>query len=206
MHKHRQVYDENGENEAVKKRKEMGSIQTFIVYWGNFMKEYIRWITATFQPIYTCDNILFRNMCRAFSPAKTQELSSTTVLKELLKVKDQVKLFMKECLIGQYFSVTTDHWTSCANESYMAVTVHYIDDGWNLRSLTLSCSPHTGETTGVLTKKPLMEMIHSFDLKDEHLVAVVSDTAATMTAAGRLYPSPLICCAAHSLGKYQSSS
>ena len=67
----------------------------------------------------------------------------------------------------------------------MAATSHYIDDGWNLRSLTLGCSPHTGETTGVLTEKLLMDTIHSFDLKDEHLVAVVSGTAANMTAAGR---------------------
>ena len=131
----------------------MGSIQSFIVHGGNFMKEYMRWITATFQPINTCDNIFFRNMCRALSPAKTQELLSPTVLKELLKVKDQVKLSVKEYLIGQYYSVTTDHWTSCANESYMATTLDHIDDGWNLRSLTLSCSPQTGETTGVSTKK-----------------------------------------------------
>jgi hypothetical protein len=30
-----------------------------------------------------------------------------------------------------------------------------------------------------------MDTIYSFDLKDEHLVAVVSDIAASMTAAGR---------------------
>ena len=165
------------------------------------MKEYIRWIVATFQPISTCDNVHFRRMCHALSPGKTQDLSSQTVLKELLKVKDQVTISLKEFLVGQYFALTTDHWTSCANESYMAATLHYIDDSWVLRSLTLTCSPHTGETTGVLTKKMLQESWENYNLEEQHLVAVVSDTAANMTAAGRLYPSPLIYCAAHTLGK-----
>lgn len=106
-------------------------------------------------------------------------------------MKDQVKFALKEFVVGQYFALTTDHWTFCANKSYMAATLHYIDDSWTLRSLTLNCSPHTGETTDVLTKKMF---------KEEHLVAVVPDTAANMTAAGRLYPSPLIYCAAHTLG------
>ena len=89
--------------EAVKKRKEAGSLTLFIVYGGNFMKEYIRWIVATFQPISTFDNIYFRRMCNALSPGKTQDLLSQTVLKELLKIKDQVSISLKE------FLVPTDH-------------------------------------------------------------------------------------------------
>jgi hypothetical protein len=200
QHNHRSVYDENLQTDAEKKRKACGSVEQFVVYGGNFMKEYIRWIVETFQPISTCDNVFFRRMCSALSPAKTQLLTSDTVLREMLKVKDQVTESMKEYLVGQYFSLTTDHWTSCANETYMAATLHYIDDSWVLRSLTLNCTPHTGETTGVLTKKLLKEAWESYNLQEKHLVAVVTDTAANMTAAGRLYPAPLIYCAAHTLG------
>lgn len=110
---------------------------------------------------------------------------------------------MKEYLVEQYFALTKDHWTSCANESYMAATLHYIDDAWILRSLTLNCAPHTGETTGVLMAKLLKEGWESLDLRAKQLVAVVTDTAANMTAAGWLYPSPLIYCAAHTLADLQ---
>ena len=201
LHKHRAVYDENLRNEAEKKRKIFGSVEQSVVYGGNFMKEYIRWIVETFQPINTCDNIYFRKMCSALSSTKTQFLTSYTVLREMLKVKDQVTEAMKEYLIGQHFALTTDRWTSCANETYMAATLHYIDEAWTLRSLTLNCTPHTGETTGVLTKKLLKEAWESYNLEERHLVAVVADTAANMTAAGRLYSAPLIYCAAHTLGK-----
>jgi hypothetical protein len=106
---------------------------------------------------------------------------------------------MKEFLADQYFALTTDDWTSCSNETYMASTIHYIDEGWVLRAMTLCCDPHTGETTGVLTAKLLKEAWEVFNLTEDHIVAVVSDTAANMTAAGRHYPCPLIYCAAHNL-------
>lgn len=83
----------------------------------------------------------------------------------------------------------------------MASTLHYIDDNWTIRSLTLNCEPHTGETTGVLTAALLKKGWENYNLKEKHLMAVVSDTAANMTAAGRHYPSPLIYCAAHNLGR-----
>lgn len=44
LYKHRDVYDEYTAVEAVKKRKDVGSLTSFIVYGDNFMKEYIRWL------------------------------------------------------------------------------------------------------------------------------------------------------------------
>ena len=163
------------------------------------MKEYVRWIVEMFQPISTCDNPYFRRMCNAWSSRNNNSISAATVTKEMLKVKDQVMEAMKEFLVDQYFALTTDHWTSCSNETYMASTIHYIDEGWTLMSMALSCDPHTGETTGVLTAKLLKEAWKVFNLNADHIVAVVSDTAANMTAAGRHYPCPLIYCAAHNL-------
>ena len=163
------------------------------------MKEYIRWIIKTFQPISTCGNPYFRRMCNAWSSRNSNTISASTVTKEMLKVKDQVMEAMKEFLIDQHFALTTDHWTSCSNETYMASTIHYIDEGWIPRSMTLSCDPHTGEIIGVLTAKLLKEAWEVFNLNEDHIVAVVSDTAANVTAAGRHYPCPLIYCAAHNL-------
>lgn len=114
-------------------------------------------------------------------------------------MKDQVMEALKEFLINQYFALAIDHWTSCSNETYMASTIHYIDEGWIPRSMTLSCDPHTGETSGVQTAKLHIGVWEVFNLNEDHIVAGVSDTAAIMTAAGRHYPCPLIYCAAHNL-------
>jgi hypothetical protein len=78
--KHREIFDENLQVEAERKRKTAGSLEAFLVYGGNFMKEYIRWIVETYQPISACDNIYFRTICESLSPGKTQKLTSQTVL------------------------------------------------------------------------------------------------------------------------------
>ena len=156
LFRHRSTYDEYMAKSAVTKRNLSGTLDNFVVYGGNFMKEYIRWVVMTYQPVSTCDNAQFRRMCATLSP-KSATLSSDTVMREMLQIKDQVAEAMKFFLVDQRFALTTDHWTSCANESYMASTLHYIDDNWTLRSMTLNCSPHTGEKTGVLTAKLLRQ-------------------------------------------------
>ena len=65
FHQHRDVYDNYQSNEAAKKRKGVGTLEAFVVYGGDFIKEYIRWIVETFQPISTCDNPFFRRMCNS---------------------------------------------------------------------------------------------------------------------------------------------
>ena len=109
FHQHRDVYDNYQSKEAAKKRRAVGTLEAFVVYGGDFMKEYIRWIVETFQPISTCDNPYFRRMCNAWSSRTSNSISAATVSKEMLKVKDQVMEAMKEFLVGQYFALTTDH-------------------------------------------------------------------------------------------------
>ena len=38
----------------------------------------------------------------------------------------------------EYYTLTTDAWTSCATESYVTHTVHYNNKMWNLCSHALS--------------------------------------------------------------------
>ena len=44
FYQHRDIYDNYQSKEAAKKRKAVGTIQSFIVYGGDFKKECIRWI------------------------------------------------------------------------------------------------------------------------------------------------------------------
>ncbi|KAG0412864.1 hypothetical protein HPB47_009985 [Ixodes persulcatus] len=49
-------------------------------------------------------------------------------------------------LLNSFISLTADFWTSIANDAYLGVTAHWIDDDWVLRSATLQsleCAAHT---------------------------------------------------------------
>ena len=47
------------------------------------------------------------------------------------------------------YSLTTDIWTSFANDAYISLTTHFIDDCWQMRSYTLATysfpEQHTGD-------------------------------------------------------------
>jgi hypothetical protein len=98
--------------------------------------------------------------------------------------------FLKQTLIlafiGMYCALTTDHWTSVANASYLAATVHFIIENWELISFTLSCSEHSGASEAPDVLRELKKAWEAFGNTTEFLMAIVSDTAPVMAAFGRL--------------------
>lgn len=93
---------------------------------------------------------------------------------------------LSEILKDEYFALTDDGWTSRRNKSYTAVTAHWIDDNWKLNSCTLGCKPKEGRATAVDHVAAVESMMAKFSLSYKKLVANVTDTEATMIAAGRL--------------------
>jgi hypothetical protein len=82
-------------------------------------------------------------MCYSLSP-EVKHIDRHTAIVEMSEVATRVKASLEVEVRGQYFSLTCDHWTSIAGISYLAATIHYIDENWNLISFTLSCKEHTG--------------------------------------------------------------
>jgi hypothetical protein len=46
-------------------------------------------------------------------------------------------------------ALTTDIWSSCANDAYISLTAHYIDQYWNDVSCLLVTSPFPGQHTSL---------------------------------------------------------
>jgi hypothetical protein len=106
-------------------------------------------------------------------------------------------------LVGIYYSLTCDHWTSNSGVSYLGATCHFINNDMELVSFTLCCSEHTGDSTAPAILNELKVAMEVFDLKPEFCVAVVIDTAPVMGLFGRLltatYGIPHLYCVDHSL-------
>lgn len=80
--------------------------------------------------------------------------------------------------------VTTDMWTSRKNNSYMAITAHYIDDEFNLKSVLLECvllygSVRTSENLAVELKR----VMNRWKLSDKILLGVSDDDEIEMKKA-----------------------
>jgi hypothetical protein len=101
-------------------------------------------------------------------------------------------------LCGRYVAITCDHWTSISNQSYMAVTVHFITDDCKFRTAVLACNhyehrDHRAETTCEL----LMEVLDEYNILPRLVVMCVTDTAANMNKMGTLTPFPHMYCMDH---------
>ena len=166
----------------------------------NVLSAYIRWVVHTYQPLDGCNDPFFRAFCKALKP--TAEIwDRNKILTSIMSASTRVKLVIAKILKGRLLSLTTDHWTSSANQSYMALTAHWIDDDWNIHSSTLCCHhyPLTRETAPEI-RRVVQDGWEKFDIEPSQIVAIVSDTAPNMNAAGILFaPISHHFCVAHVL-------
>ena len=82
------------------------------------------------------------------------------------------------------FSLTYDMWTSRANESYLGITGHYIDEEWNLQSLVLDVLPVTHPHTAERIAEYVAGIIIDYGL-EEKVVSVVTDNSANAVESVR---------------------
>nr|CAI5831488.1 unnamed protein product [Callosobruchus analis] len=107
----------------------------------------------------------------------TNSLLPALYLSELERVKNNLK-------IAEYVCITTDSWTSANNESFTAVTAHYLTDNLEIRSHLLKCiqseERHTAENISTL----LLQVVSTFFVENK-ITACTTDNAANIVAAVR---------------------
>ena len=113
-----------------------------------FPTRYVDWIVSDIQPLNTCESLNFRRMCDALNhkvPPLGRERVHTLLLQQEADVKATIKLMLKSIAP---IAITTDGWTSLANQSYTAVTGHYIDkNSWEMKKIVFGCFPKFGRAT-----------------------------------------------------------
>ena len=110
-----------------------------------------RYIAKDMQPFHTVERQGFREMVHAFDPKyelpSRNYFSTTEIPKLYMDVKESI---VKPAVQNaQYFSASTDLWTSCSNHPYLSFTIHFLTKDWELKSYCLDTVPlfedHTGQ-------------------------------------------------------------
>lgn len=78
--------------------------------------------------------------------------------------------------------LTTDCWRSSANESYLALTAHYMTTDFELQSVLLECAQIFDTHTSENLAKEIIRIVEEFSLKDK-VILVVSDNVSNITSA-----------------------
>lgn len=141
-------------------------------------------ISKEFQPFSLVENVEFKKFIYLLNPGY-QLPSRKTVSKSILpqlyeKAREKVR---NNLLNAKYISFTTDGWTSLNNDSFIAVTVHFIDpEECVLKTFLLGCFNVVESHTAVNLSLFLNNSFKEWNITEKVKVAV-SDNAANITSA-----------------------
>lgn len=142
------------------------------------------------EPISVVENAGFQYLMKLVAPL--YKIPSRRTFDELLDKKYEfVSNMLKEKLSGiQYICLTTDVWTEThQTRSFLGVTAHYVSndtDDLKLQGVTLGVYELEERHTGENLAQKLKEICTKWNIKDDVVIAVVTDGGSNMIKAVEL--------------------
>ncbi|KAJ8342807.1 hypothetical protein SKAU_G00327350 [Synaphobranchus kaupii] len=91
-----------------------------------------------------------------------------------------------ELKTAEFFPTTTDMWSSRTAEPYQSLTVHFVNEEFDLKARYLQTAHFPDDHTGENTAAGLREGLASWDLDEENHVCLTTDNASNMVKAALL--------------------
>ena len=137
------------------------------------------------HPLSTVNDQGFLNMLKIFEPRYTPPDRTTFSQHYLpeLYTKEREKICKQTSDGLQWYAVTCDGWSSRANHSYLSVTLHYINNEWELKHFLLEIGEMVEQHTAINLANYLEEVLDRWNLPVTQISAVVTDNASNITAA-----------------------
>lgn len=149
----------------------------------DFERACVKWIVLRKKSFQTVEDTLFRDVCLSLTskaPLMTVRSLKSVIMNETTKTQAVVS----KMLGNMYFSLTSDGWTSRSQQSYVAITVHWINSKWELKSCALGCEPKEGSGSAEAHCNEVESIMDRFSLTYKNFVASVTDTESTMVSYG----------------------
>ena len=139
---------------------------------------------------------MLRLLNQNYDPPCRKTLSDSLLSKLFDRALEKIRNEIKNS--ASFICLTTDGWTSLKNESYVAVTAHFIDNDCCLKSYLLASFKFNGKHTSENIANELKRMTEEWGIQDK-IVACTTDNAANMVRAIQLCNWRHVPCFAHSL-------
>lgn len=138
----------------------------------------LKLFTLDLQPFSIVEDHGFKEFVRALNPSyylpNRKTISSTLIPAAYEQCVASVK---RDIVSATSVCLTTDTWTSKNNDSYMAVTAHYITDSFELKTVLLGCIPLHDSHTSINLAAHLKSLSDSFNLSDKVLITITDNAA-----------------------------
>lgn len=145
----------------------------------------LRLFTHSFQPFALVEEEPFKKFASwipGYKLPSRKTVSSVMIPALHEKTKEAVKNGVR--FDGEIICLTSDLWTSRANESYLAITGHYVTEDFKIKSVLLYCGSFEDAHTSENIHTALAKMAEEWNIADK-INFVVTDNAANITRAVR---------------------
>ncbi|XP_047028806.1 E3 SUMO-protein ligase ZBED1-like [Helicoverpa zea] len=163
-------------------------------------EQLVRMIAKGYHALRLVDEVEFRKFVEMLNPGYTlptrKTLSESLLPKVYNKVLETVK---KQIAKAAAVCITTDAWTSCVHDGYIAVTAHFIDtETHKVCTVMIGCLEFEERHTSANLKGFLEAKFQEWNIS-QFVNVIVSDNAANILSAVRLGGWRSLPCYAHTL-------
>ena len=113
------------------------------------------YLAKDMQPYNTVERPGFRKLILKLNPRYNMLSKKFFSQQEIPRLYTKVKESVVDPKLAEveYYSATTDLWTSRATHPYLSYTIHFVDHNWDLKSFCLETVPLFDDHTGANIKQ-----------------------------------------------------
>ncbi|KAH9632483.1 hypothetical protein HF086_011944, partial [Spodoptera exigua] len=165
-----------------------------------FDEQLVRMIAKGYHALRLVDEVEFRKFVEMLNPGYTLPTRKTLSESLLPKVYNKVlETKKKQIAKAAAVCITTDAWTSCVHDGYIAVTAHFIDtETHKVCTVMIGCLEFEERHTSANLKGCLEAKFQEWNIS-QFVNVIVSDNAANILGAVRLGGWRSLPCYAHTL-------
>ncbi|KAL6465097.1 hypothetical protein MHYP_G00252300 [Metynnis hypsauchen] len=159
-----------------------------------------KYLAKDMVPIYTVSKNGFQNLLLTLD--KRYQLPSRTYFSQVaipelyITCRNTVETELRSV---EYYATTTDMWSSRTAEPYRSLTVHFINEHFELKSRCLQTSYFPLDHTGENIANGLKDALANWGLNDEGQVCITTDNASNMIKAAEINQWTRLQCFGHRL-------
>ncbi len=138
----------------------------------------IDFIVRSQMPFSIVDSSWFKKLCSILDQRYILPLCQYLQQQILNRFANHHSLVVDELgRLSTKVFLTADIWTSITNQAYLGITVHYIDDKWNIQHYLLDLIYFEYYHTGTRTKEKLLQLINKMNLNGKVLFLTMNNDA-----------------------------
>jgi hypothetical protein len=146
----------------------------------------IQWLIVDLQPFNIVEQEEFQQFIYSLDPRYVlpcrqtiKENINSLFLQRRVNIKSEFNSFMAK------IALTTDIWTSNYNNAaFLGITMHYINNYWEVKKCLLDIIPIEGSHTATLILTKLTDVLQNFNISDK-IISLTTDNGSNMLACGR---------------------